>query len=41
MTINGFGILLILIERIKRDMTQLVKVFEEPPVGFGNNEYLI
>ena len=33
MTSNGFGILLILIERIKIDMRKLGKVFNEPPVG--------
>ena len=33
MTSNGFGILLILVERIKRDISQLEKVFNEPPVG--------
>ena len=33
MTINGFGILLIPIERIKRDISKLEKVFNEPPVG--------
>ena len=27
MTINGFGILLILVERIKRDKSKLEKVF--------------
>ena len=32
MTINGFGILLILVERIKRDISKLEKVFNEPPV---------
>ena len=34
MTSNGFGILLILVERIKRDIAQLEKVLMEPPVGF-------
>ena len=38
MTSNGFGILLILVERIKRDISKLEKVFNEPPVGFGKNE---
>ena len=33
MTSNGFGILLILVERIKRDISKLEKVFNEPPVG--------
>ena len=33
MTINGFGILLILVERIKRDISKLENVFNEPPVG--------
>ena len=32
MTSNGFGILLILVERIKRDISKLEKVFNEPPV---------
>ena len=32
-TSNGFGILLILVERIKRDISKLEKVFNEPPVG--------
>ena len=35
MTSNGFGILLILVERIKRDISKLGKVFDEPSVGFG------
>ena len=34
MTSNGFGILLILVERIKRDISKLKNVFNEPPVGF-------
>ena len=38
MTSNGFDTLLILVERIKRDIAQLERVFNEPPVGFGNNE---
>ena len=33
MTSNGFGILLILVERIKIEWRKLVKVFIEPPVG--------
>ena len=33
MTSNRFGILLILVEKIKRDIAQLEKVFNEPPVG--------
>ena len=33
MTSNVFGILLILVERIKRDISKLEKVFNEPPVG--------
>ena len=32
MTSNGFGILLIPVERIKRDISKLEKVFNEPPV---------
>ena len=35
MTINGFGILLILVERIKRDISKLENVFNEPPLGLG------
>ena len=42
MTSNGFGILLILVEKIEeRYSANLKKVLMEPPVGFGNNEYLI
>ena len=34
MTSNGFGILLILVEKgLKRDIAQLGKVFNESPVG--------
>ena len=33
MTSNGFGTLLIPVERIKRDITKLEKVFNESPVG--------
>ena len=33
MTHNGFGILLILLEKIERDIAKLGKVFNEPPVG--------
>ena len=40
MTSNGFGILLILVERIKRDIAQVGKVFHEPPVGFGKSEWI-
>ena len=32
-TSNGFGILLILVERIKINIAQLGKVFNEPPEG--------
>ena len=36
MASNGFGILLILVEKIKIDIAQnLRKDFNEPPVGFG------
>ena len=38
MTSNGFGILLILVERIKIDIASTWKVFNEPSVGLGNNE---
>ena len=38
MTSNGFGILLILVERIKIDMAQTLENLHEPPVEFGNNE---
>ena len=41
MTSNGFGILLVLVERIKRDIVQALEGMMELPVGFGNNEYLI
>ena len=38
MTNNGFGILLILVERMKMDIAQLEKVFNDPPVEFGKHE---
>jgi len=39
MTNNGFGILLIFDEtKLKRDIAQHGKIFNEPPVGFGNNK---
>ena len=41
MTNNGFGILLILIERIKGDIEQLEKVINEPPVGLKTKNKLI
>ena len=37
-TINGFGILLILVERIKRDISKLENVFNEPLVEFEKHE---
>ena len=40
MTSNRFGILLILIERIKIDMAQTLENLHEPPVEFGNNEWI-
>ena len=39
MTSNGFGILLILVENIKI-WRKLKKVFDEPPVELGNNEWI-
>ena len=41
MTSNGFGILLIPVERIKRDIAQTWGGIDGTTVGFGNNEYLI
>ena len=38
MTNNGFVILLILVERIKIDIAQLEKVFNDPPVESGKHE---
>ena len=38
---NRFGILLILVERIKRDIAQLEKDFNEPPVGLERTNELI
>ena len=38
MTINGFGTLLILVARMKIDIAQLEKVFNDPPVEFGKHE---
>ena len=35
---NRFGILLILLERIRIDIAQLEKVFNDPPVEFGKHE---
>ena len=42
MTSNGFDILLILVERIKRDIAQLEKVLLETPVGLKQrkNEWI-
>ena len=41
MTSNGFGILLILVERIKRDISKLENVFNEPPIGIETTNELI
>ena len=41
MTINGFGILLILVERIKRDIAQTWEGLHEPPVGLKRTNELI
>ena len=41
MTSNRFGILLIPVERIKRDINKLEKVFDDPPVGFERTSDLI
>ena len=41
MTNNGFGTLLILVERIKIDITSLGKVFNEPSVGLERTNELI
>ena len=41
MTSNGFGILLILVKRIKIDIASLGKVFNEPPVGLERTNELI
>ena len=38
MTNNGFGTLLILVARMKIDIAQLEKVFNDPPVEFGKHE---
>ena len=40
MTSNGFGILLILVERIKIDMEQTWENLNKPPVRFGKNELI-
>ena len=40
MTSNGFGILLILVERIKIDIAQTWENLNKPPVGFGKNELI-
>ena len=40
MTSNGFGILLILIERIKIDMVQTLENLHEPPVGLKRTNEL-
>ena len=40
MTSNGFGILLILIERIKIDMAQTLENLHEPPVGLKRTNEL-
>ena len=41
MTINGFGTLLILVARMKIDIVQLEKVFNNLPVEFGKHECMI
>ena len=41
MTNNGFGILLILVKRIKIDMAQTCESVHEPPVGLERMNELI
>ena len=40
MTSNGFGILLILVKRIKIDMAQTLENLHEPPVGLKRTNEL-
>ena len=37
---TDFAYYLFFLKRLKREIAQLGKVFHEPPVGFGNNEWI-